>query len=75
MTLARHALYVKNVPPIERALRGLVAVVGVGLAFAFLHAPLSFFAAATAFGLALTGLVGFCPMCALVGRRLEPPLR
>ncbi|WP_062478574.1 YgaP family membrane protein [Variovorax boronicumulans] len=62
-------LYVKNVPGWERALR-----IALGLAFAAMNWPAN--ALAVAVGLmgamlALTGLVGFCPMCAMVGRKLD----
>ncbi|QOF81770.1 DUF2892 domain-containing protein [Variovorax sp. 38R] len=65
-------LYVKNVPGWERALR--IALGLVGLAFAAMNWPAN--ALAVAVGLmgamlALTGLVGFCPMCAMLGRKLD----
>ncbi|WPG38482.1 DUF2892 domain-containing protein [Variovorax sp. EBFNA2] len=65
-------LYVKNVPGWERALR--IAMGLAGLAFAAMNWPAD--ALAVAVGLmgamlALTGLVGFCPMCAMLGRRLD----
>ncbi|MDP9912211.1 hypothetical protein J2W27_004335 [Variovorax boronicumulans] len=65
-------LYVKNLPGWERALR--IALGLIGLAFAALNWPAN--ALAVAVGLmgamlALTGLVGFCPMCAMVGRTLD----
>ena len=62
--------YVKNVPGRERALR---AVVGIGaLGFAALDRSGVGIAAGLAGAmLALTGLVGWCPMCALPGRKLE----
>ena len=67
-------LYAKNLPGWERALRiviGLAALVfavagwrtagfGLGVAVALVGAML-----------ALTGLLGFCPMCAMVGRKLD----
>jgi len=65
-------LYVKNVPGWERVLR---LVLGAG---ALVFTAMSWRSSSLAAGLALagamvavTGLVGFCPMCALVGRRLD----
>jgi hypothetical protein len=64
--------HVKNVPAWERILRVLMGV--MALAFAALNWGSSGIAvAAGVVGamLALTGLVGFCPMCAMVGRTLD----
>ena len=64
--------YVKNVPNWERMLRvvlGLVAfgfsyqswgVTGLGVGLGIMGAMLAF-----------TGLFGFCPLCAMVGRKLD----
>ncbi len=63
-------LYVKNLPGAERILRlGL----GAGLAVYSLLAmggALEWVLLAGGVGIALTGVVGFCPACALAGRRL-----
>jgi hypothetical protein len=64
--------YTKNVPSWERIVRIAMGIAGV--AFALEGWGQS--AAAVGVGLmgamiAMTGLVGFCPMCALVGRRLD----
>lgn len=63
--------YVKNVPVWERVLRigGAVALVvyailNPGSAFSWVLIGISA-------GLALSGLFGFCPACAMVGRRLN----
>lgn len=66
----------RNLPNWERALRVLA---GLGLVGAALGAvgglgvltagPLKFVALASAATLILTAFVGFCPACALVGRR------
>ncbi len=64
-------LYVKNLPLWERWLR-----IGVGTAVAA-YAVLNmggvwgWVMAIGGVGAALTGLFGFCPACALAGRRLE----
>ncbi|SEI95764.1 Protein of unknown function [Variovorax sp. OK605] len=65
-------LYVKNVPGWERALR--IAMGLAGLVFAAMNWGAAGSTLAVAAGLAgamlaLTGLVGFCPMCAMVGRK------
>lgn len=62
--------YVKNVPGWERALRIVMGL--AGLVFAFMNwGTASVAVAAGLMGavLALTGLFGFCPMCAMVGRK------
>lgn len=64
--------YTKNVPGWERALRIVMGVVGLGWAALNWHGSLL----AAALGimaatLAVTGLFGFCPMCAMVGRKLD----
>lgn len=66
------ALYIKNVPTAERVLRVAAALGTVVFALSTLHAPWSWVTAAAAASLGVTGLVGFCPMCAMVGRRLTP---
>ncbi len=64
--------YVKNVPVWERILRVLIGM--ASLAFAAMNWGVSGMAVgvgATGVMLAMTGLFGFCPMCALVGRKLD----
>ncbi|MEO7886447.1 MAG: DUF2892 domain-containing protein [Polaromonas sp.] len=67
--------YVKNVPAWERILRVLIGM--AGLAFAAMNWGASGIAVAGVIVgvmgamLAMTGLFGFCPMCALVGRKLD----
>ena len=67
--------YVKNVPAWERIVR--VAIGVAGLAFAAMNwgasgvAVAAVIIAATGAMLAMTGLFGFCPMCAMVGRKLD----
>jgi hypothetical protein len=62
--------YVKNVPNIERVLRVLAGVAGAGLAMTSLPESWGWVGAAAASGLALSGLIGFCPACAMLGRKL-----
>ncbi|WP_297395892.1 DUF2892 domain-containing protein [Acidiferrobacter sp.] len=65
-------IYVKNVPVWERVLRVGVsgALAGYGLVEVGGFWGVAILAAAI--GLALTGLLGFCPACAFAGRRLKP---
>lgn len=65
------AFYIKNVPGWERGLRLLLGAAGAALALYTVAGPMGWLLAASAAGIALTGLVGFCPMCAMVGRRLD----
>jgi len=64
-------LYLKtNLPGWERALRVATGVVIAIIAFRFAPgAPGSWIGVGTGLMLAVTGFVGFCPMCAMVGRR------
>lgn len=62
--------YVKNVPGWERAMRIVMGLLALG------YAAINWGGSGLAIGmgimgamLAMTGLVGFCPMCALVGRK------
>ena len=63
-------LYVKNVPVWERVLR--VAVGLIALVFMTMNwgSPWSVGIGIVGALFSLTGLVGLCPMCALVGRKL-----
>jgi len=63
--------YVKNVPTGERIVRIILGLaVGAG-AVAALEGWLGWLIAASAAGIVLSGLVGFCPACALFGRKLR----
>ncbi|MGQ0682715.1 YgaP family membrane protein [Bradyrhizobium sp.] len=66
--------YRKNLPGWERAVRVIAGVVMIvwGL-LAFPAASPGYAIAAGGVTAILTGLVGFCPMCAMVGR--APPSR
>lgn len=62
--------YAKNLPHWERVLRVLLAVAATGYTVVnWSHSGWAVAAGLTAITLALTGLVGFCPMCALAGRK------
>ncbi|MBI3368030.1 MAG: DUF2892 domain-containing protein [Burkholderiales bacterium] len=66
--------YVKNVPGWERAARVLAGVAMLAYGLLALKGQTMGYALAGAGAMALlTGFVGFCPMCALVGRRLDAP--
>jgi len=60
-----------NVAPIERLVRLLIGAAII--AFAALAMPqVSVLLVAVGLCVAATGLIGFCPACALAGRRLKP---
>jgi hypothetical protein len=62
--------YRKNVGAKERAVRAVAGVVMVvGSLMLIGTTPLGLVAAGSGVCFALTGLVGFCPACALVGRK------
>ncbi len=71
--------YVKNVPAIERVLRAILGIVlAVAAVFLYLqpaHGAFSGLLALVLFisGLtaAATGFIGWCPACAMVGRKLK----
>jgi len=64
--------YVKNLPGWERVLRVVLGTGGV------VYAIIEWGSSKTGVGLgaaaavlALTGFIGFCPMCAMIGRKLK----
>ena len=60
----------RNVPGWERAIRVALGVAAAGLAVAWAPAPVGMWIGiAGGLTFAVTGLVGFCPMCAMVGRK------
>lgn len=64
--------YVKNVPGWERVLRLVMGL--MALAFAYQNWAVSGLGVGLGVMgamLAMTGLVGFCPMCAMAGRKLD----
>jgi hypothetical protein len=63
--------YVKNVPGWERLLRGITGAALVIYAMMALDGTAAWLAIAGAAGLVLSGIFGFCPACAMVGRRLK----
>lgn len=64
--------YPKNVPNWERVSRIALGVVLIVLAFTGTDQPLRMGLLIFSAGFVLiTGFVGFCPMCALVGRKIK----
>lgn len=63
--------YTKNVPGWERIVRIVMGVMALGFAAMSWGSPLAMGAGVMAAVLSMTGLVGFCPMCAMVGRKLD----
>lgn len=64
-------LYVKNVPGWERVVRVLAGAGGAAAALWLMPGGSGWLLAAGAAGFAMSGLFGFCPACAMVGRRLK----
>ncbi len=63
--------YTKNIPNWERAARIFMALGLAGYAFlGHAHGSVTVLLIAAAMVL-MTGVVGLCPMCALVGRKLD----
>ncbi len=64
--------YSKNVPSWERMLRIVMGMAALGFAVMNWHtSPLAVGAGMVGAMMAMTGLVGFCPMCAMAGRRIK----
>ena len=64
-------LYVKNLPLWERSLRIGAGIVLAAYALLGIGEVMGGIILAGGIGLAVTGIFGFCPACALAGRRLE----
>jgi hypothetical protein len=64
--------YVKNVPAWERIVRIVMGLMALGFtAMNWGGSPLAIGAGTMGAMLSMTGLIGFCPMCAMVGRKLD----
>ncbi|QCI66578.1 YgaP-like transmembrane domain [Phreatobacter stygius] len=63
--------YRKNIGGFQQIARIALGLAGAGAALALMAPPLSLAGAAAGAMFALTGIVGYCPMCAVagVGRR------
>lgn len=65
-------LYVKNIPGWERAVRVVMGAGLIGLSLGHFGPTMTGWAAGLMGAMAaLSGLFGFCPACAMVGRKLE----
>lgn len=63
-------LYVKNVPTMERVIRILMGLGLLGGALTWMGAtPTGWTLGGIGMMAALSGLVGWCPMCAMAGRK------
>ena len=66
--------YRKNLPGWERAVRTIGGVVMIGYGLLSMPGTMAgYVIAGTGVVPILTGFFGFCPMCAMVGRRLPSP--
>lgn len=63
-------IYRKNIPGWERATRVVGGAAMVACGFFGLPLPMGYLVAGAGVVTVLTGFVGFCPMCAMAGRRL-----
>lgn len=68
-------IYVKNLPLWERSLRIGAGIVAAAYALLSVAGVMGWVILAGGVGTALTGIFGFCPACALAGRRLEKRAR
>jgi len=64
-------LYRKNVPNWERALRIALSLGAFVMGLIIWGKPGALALTAGGIGLLLTGFFGFCPACALVGRKIK----
>lgn len=63
--------YVKNVPTWERLLRVVAGLAAAAWSVLALGGWWGALAGLCAAGMVLSGLFGFCPACAMVGRKLD----
>lgn len=68
-------VYLKNLPVWERLLRLALGLVTAACGLLGIGGPLGWGLVAVGVGIALTGALGFCPACALAGRRLDQHAR
>ena len=65
-------LYIKNVPTAERVIRVVMGLALLATALTVLgRTPGGWVTGLMGLMASLTGLVGWCPMCAMAGRRLD----
>ena len=63
--------YVKNVPAWERVLRIVMGLMALGFAVMSWGQSMAMGAGIMGAMLSISGLFGYCPMCAMVGRKLN----
>ncbi len=68
-------IYMKNLPWWERSLRIGAGTAAAAYAHLSIGGAMGWVILAGGVGTALTGIFGFCPACALAGRRLEKRLQ
>ncbi len=61
------AFYRKNIGSLQQAMRVALGVAAAIAALVYLSGAAAWLVAAGGIGFALTGLVGYCPMCAMAG--------
>jgi hypothetical protein len=64
-------IFAKNVPNWERVLRVIAGLAMVAWSLLVLGGTWGVLLTLSAAGIVVSGLVGFCPACAMVGRRLD----
>lgn len=64
-------VYVKNLPWWERSLRIGAGALAAGFALVSMEGAMAWGVVAAGAGAALTGIFGFCPACAMAGRRRQ----
>jgi alanine-alpha-ketoisovalerate/valine-pyruvate aminotransferase len=74
--MLKQLFYVKNVPSWERFARSIagIAMIACGL-LGLPGLTIGYVVAASGLITMLTGLVGFCPMCAMAGRKIQATLK
>ena len=61
------ALYRKNIGSLHQAIRVALGIAAAIAAFVYLSGVAAWLVALGGLGFALSGLVGYCPMCAMAG--------
>ena len=64
-------IYQKNLPVWERAIRVMIGLGLIAGGLLGLHGVASYGLAAMGGMVVVTGFIGFCPACAMVGRKLR----
>jgi len=63
--------YVKNVPSWERVVRVITGLIAAVAGIQMVGGAWGLLLAVSAAGIVASGLFGFCPACAMLGRRLN----